>query len=78
MKTIAIHISGGNVHGIYEVENSPHTNIIIMDDDAIQGALDRVKEAKDQLEGFEIDGYMDFKDIHSELSRYISSEEVNS
>lgn len=76
MKAIAILISGGMVQGVYEVHNSPHSRVIIVDDDDLRNSGDRQSIALGQLNGYDFDGGIEYKEIHSELSNYISSDDV--
>lgn len=79
MKTLAVHVSGGIVQGFYEIENSPHDRIILIDDDQIREVepKERKEVAKGQLNGYDVEGQIDYSEIHDNLSNYISSEEVN-
>jgi len=77
MKTIAIYLNNGTVEGAYEVFNAPHSNVIIIDDDDLKRSGDRITEARNQLEGLTFNGSVEFNELHSDLSAYISSEEIN-
>lgn len=81
MKTIAIQIdSSGVFQGVYEVENSPHNRVIVIEDRNLgnvpDASVERQEIALRQLEGYDFDGYIDYDEIHSELSNYISSDDV--
>lgn len=81
MKTIAIRIdSSGVFQGVYEVENSPHDRVIVVSDrdlgSAPDASIQRQQTALKQLEGLDYDGYIDYSEVHSELSRYISSDDM--
>lgn len=78
MKTTAILVSGGNVQGIYKVHGAPHNKVIIVDEDNLRDSENRQQTAFEQLEGFGTDGEIEFDEIHSELSNYISSDDVYS
>ncbi len=76
MKAIAILIKGGLVAGVYNVLNAPEQRVFIIDDDNLAQSGDRETEALQQLEGYEPDGDIEFNEIHSELSNWISSEDL--
>lgn len=81
MKTIAISIdSSGVFQGVYEIEGSPHERVIVVEDrnlgNSAEGSDERQKTALKQLEGYDFDGHIEYNEIHSELSNYISSDDV--
>ena len=75
--TISILVRGGLIQGVYNILNAKQTGIIIVDDDNLMQSSDRETEALEQLTPYQLDGDVEYKEIHTILSNHIDSEDID-
>ena len=75
--TISILVRGGLIQGVYNILNAKQTGIIIVDDDNLMQSSDRETEALEQLTPYQLDGDVEYKEIHTILFNHIDSEDID-